>query len=130
MTEPLWVEPVGGLIVARLRGVPTEALLQECQRRVIQIARDTSHAPVHRVLYDALEMESPVVDVALEQRRLDEELDGLRLRRAIVVPNTRLAYLARLAFGEGDYRVFYNDITAALSWLSEPDEETNTQGNS
>lgn len=119
MTEQLWVEPVGGLIVARVRGLPTEALLQECQRRVIQIARDTSHAQIHRVLYDALEMESPLVDVPLEQRRLDEELEGLKLRRAIVVPNTRLAYLARLAFGEGDYRVFYSDMTAAVTWLSE-----------
>jgi hypothetical protein len=36
-----------------------------------------------------------------------------------VVPNSRLAYLARLAFGEGDYRVFYNDIVAAVRWLSE-----------
>ena len=43
-----------------------------------------------------------------------------KTRRAIVVPNTRLAYLARLAFGEGDYRVFYSDIAAAVVWLSEP----------
>jgi hypothetical protein len=28
-----------------------------------------------------------------------------------------LAYLARLAFGEGDYRVFHNDIAAAVKWL-------------
>ena len=118
MDGNLWVEPVGGLIIARIRGLPTEELLSECQRRVVQIARDTPEASVHLVLYDALEMESPLVDVPLAQRRLDESLGELRLRRAIVVPNTRLAYLARLAFGEGDYRVFYNDITAAVSWLS------------
>jgi hypothetical protein len=35
-----------------------------------------------------------------------------------VVPTAKLAYLARLAFGEGDYRVFYNDIAAALKWLT------------
>jgi hypothetical protein len=120
MNGQLWVEPVGSLIVARVRGLPTEALLRECQQRVVQIARDTNSAAVHRVLYDALEMESPPVDVPLEQRRLDEQLDGLKLRRAIVVPNTRLAYLARLAFGEGDYRVFYSDIMAAITWLSQP----------
>ncbi|MES2522299.1 MAG: hypothetical protein V4617_06360 [Gemmatimonadota bacterium] len=85
----------------------------------MQIARDTRETRVHRVLYDALEMISPTVDVPLEQRRLDESLEGLQLRRAIVVPNTRLAYLARLAFGEGDYRVFYNDVTAAITWLSQ-----------
>ena len=30
-----------------------------------------------------------------------------------------LAYLARLAFGEGDYRVFYNDIVGAVLWLTD-----------
>lgn len=24
-----------------------------------------------------------------------------------------------IAFGEGDYRVFYNDMVAAVKWLSE-----------
>jgi hypothetical protein len=41
-----------------------------------------------------------------------------------VVPNTRLAYLARLAFGEGDYRVFYSDMTAAILWLEQSDLAT------
>jgi len=114
----VWVEPVGGLIIARLRGLPTETLLRECQDRVLRIARDNRDAELHRVLYDTLEMESPQVDVPLAQRDLDQSLGDVKLRRAIVVPNTRLAYLARLAFGEGDYRVFYNDIAAAISWLA------------
>ena len=38
MNGQLWVEPVGGLIVARVRGQPTEQLLRECQDRVLQIA--------------------------------------------------------------------------------------------
>lgn len=114
MQGQLWIEPIGNLIIARVRGEPTEALLRECQERVLRLVRETGHG---RVLYDALEMESPPVEVPLAQRKLDEELGPVRLRRAIVVPNTRLAYLARLAFGEGDYRVFYNDITAAITWL-------------
>jgi hypothetical protein len=55
----------------------------------------------------------------LLQRKLDDETNDVSLRRAIVVPNTKLAYLARLAFGEGDYRVFYSDITAAIRWLED-----------
>ena len=116
MAQPasqLWVEPVGDLIIARVRGVPTEELLRECQERVLALAGESQRL---RVLYDALEMEAPVVEVALSQRKLDE--GTLPLRRAIVVPNTKLAYLARLAFGEGDYRVFYNDMTAAIRWLT------------
>ncbi|MEW5916960.1 MAG: hypothetical protein AB1762_11165 [Gemmatimonadota bacterium] len=115
----LWVEPVGDLIIARVRGEPTEALLRECQNRVLQIMRDSGRS---KVLYDALEMISPQVDVPWSQRELDASLGPLKLRRAIVVPNTRLAYLARLAFGDGDYRVFYSDMTAAISWLSQNDE--------
>ena len=112
----LWVEPVGDLIIARIRGEPTEALLRDCQDRVLEIIRDAGRG---RVLYDALEMETPPVDIPLAQRKLDEDLGGVHIRRAIVVPNTKLAYLARLAFGDGDYRVFYNDMTAAVAWLSQ-----------
>lgn len=114
MQDQLWVEPIGNLIIARLRGVPTEKILAECQERVLLLVRDTGCG---KVLYDILEMEPPSLDVTLAQRKLDEDLGAVRLRRAIVVPNTRLAYLARLAFGEGDYRVFYNDMTAAIMWL-------------
>ena len=116
MNHQLWVEPVGNLIIARIRGVPDEALLAEAQQRVLLLAGETG---CNRILYDALEMDPPPVDVPLAQRKLDEQPGAAGLRRAIVVPNTRLAYLARLAFGEGNYRVFYSDITAAIRWLSE-----------
>lgn len=116
-TGQLWVEPVGDLILARVRGMPTESLLRECHERVLQIIRDSGQG---RVLYDTLEMFTPSVDIPLAQQKLDAQLGPIRMRRAIVVPNTKLAYLARLAFGDGDYRVFYNDVTAAISWLSQP----------
>ena len=113
----LWVELNAGLILARMRGVPSEQLLRECQDRVLQLARDRNQS---RVLYDVLELELPTVDPALIQQKLESELDpALRLRRAIVIPNSRVAFLARLAFGDGDYRVFYNDYPAAITWLEE-----------
>jgi hypothetical protein len=80
------------------------------------LAQDAGRA---KVLYDTLEMEPPPLDVPWSQRALDEKLGPLKLKRAIVVPNSRLAYLARIAFGEGDYRVFYNDMVAAINWLSD-----------
>ena len=115
MTDKLWVELVGDLIIARVRGEPTIELLRECQEQVVFLARDSGR---RRVLYDALEMLPPPVTVPWSQRDLDEKLDGLQLRRAIVVPNSKLAYLARLAFGEGDYRVFYNDMIQAVEWVA------------
>ncbi len=116
MEGQLRVELVGDLVVARVRGEPTTTLLRDCQEKVLSLARDSQKA---KVLYDTLEMEAPSVDVPLAQRALDEGLGAITLKRAIVVPNSRLAYLARLAFGDGDYRVFYNDIVAALKWLSD-----------
>ncbi len=116
MKGELWVEPVGNLIIARVRGEPTIELLKECQERVLFLARDAGKA---KALYDVLEMWAPPVDVPWAQRELDKELGDVQLRRAIVVPNTRLAFLARLAFGEGDYRVFYNDMAQAVAWLAE-----------
>jgi hypothetical protein len=112
----IWVELVGDLVIARVRGEPTEELLQELQEKVLFLAQDAGRA---KVLYDTLEMDAPPPDVPWAQRALDEKLGSLKLKRAIVVPNSRLAYLARIAFGEGDYRVFYNDMVAAITWLSD-----------
>jgi hypothetical protein len=90
--------------------------MKECQERVLMLVTDTQQG---KVLYDGLEMEAPTVDIVLAQQKLEAALGTIRLRRAIVVPNSRIAYLARIAFGEGDYRVFYSDIAAAIKWLEE-----------
>jgi hypothetical protein len=115
-TGEAWVELVGDLVVARVRGEPTEQLLRETQDKVLFLVRDAARG---KVLYDTLEMTPPPIDVPWAQRELDEQLGNVKLKRAIVVPNSRLAYLARLAFGEGDYRVFYNDMVAAIKWLTD-----------
>ena len=119
--EQVWVEPVGSVIVARIRGKPTAEVLRECERRVVELARDTQQV---RVLYDALELEPPEIELVLLQQQLDaqkrDSLGSELLRTAILVSNTRIAYLARIAFGhagEANYRVFYNDFAAALHWL-------------
>ena len=121
LNSQLWIEPLGNVVVVRVRGELTESMLKEIHDRVIQLLRDTEYT---RVLYDALEMESPDIDIALLQEKLNEKTKQLfadqSLRKAILVSNTRLGYLSRIAFGqfgEGDYRVFYNDLSHALQWL-------------
>lgn len=121
--EQVWVEPVGTVIVARVRGKPTAEMLRDCERRVLELARDTQQV---RVLYDALELEPPEMELVLLQKQLDaqkkDNLGSASLRTAILVSNTRIAYLARIAFGhagEANYRVFYNDFAAALNWLED-----------
>ena len=115
-TSQLWVELVGEIIIARIRGIPTEELIRECQLRVIALQADTGCT---RVLYDALELERPPIEIVLTQQSFSAELKDSALSVAIVVPNTSIAYLARLAFGVLNHRVFYNDIAAAILWLTQ-----------
>lgn len=116
----VWVEPVGAVIVARLRGIPTAELIRDCQDRVVALNRDTG---INLIMYDALEFERPPIDLVLKQQVLTGNLKKSGAKIAIVVPNTSIAYLARLAFGEANHRVFYNDISAAVLWLSERNAE-------
>lgn len=116
--EKLWVEPVGSIIMARLRGICTVEMLEECQGRVLALAKDTQQV---KVLYDSLELEAPPIDFVLLQQRLENDkkmsLGSVPLRTAVLVPNTRIAYLARIAFGqfgEGQYRVFYSDMVQVI----------------
>ncbi len=114
----LWVELVGGIIIARIRGAATEQLVRDCQSRVVALQIDTG---CKRVLYDALELDRPSIDIVLTQQTLTANLKQTPVKIAIVVPNTAIAYLSRLAFGQANHRVFYNDIAAAVLWLtSEP----------
>jgi hypothetical protein len=59
------------------------------------------------------------VDVVVPQQSVAQALNNPIVKLAIVVPNTALAYLTRLAFGEADHRVFHNDVAAAILWLPE-----------
>jgi hypothetical protein len=106
----------GDLLLVEQQGEMNETALRLCQQRVLELAHETG---LRRVLYDARAMIAPEADLALMQQKLDDQLGGMKLRRAIVVPGTRIAYLARIAFFEGENRVFYDDIDAARAWLGE-----------
>ena len=110
----LVVRVSGDVLLVEQQGEMDEATLRLCQQRVLELANETG---LRRVLYDAREMIAPPAWLTLTQQDLDGDLGGMKLRRAIVVPGTKIAYLARIAFGEGDDRVFYDDIDAALAWL-------------
>lgn len=113
--ENIWVELVGNVIMARIRGAASDAGVRDCQSRLVALLADTG---CKRIMYDALELENPSADVAITQQSLTSALADPDLRIAIVVANTKVAYFARLAFGEANHRVFYNDMTTALAWLA------------
>jgi hypothetical protein len=116
MQGTLWVDLVGDLIVARFRGEPSIDLIKECHDQVLILAKESDRK---KVLYDVLEMEPPPLSVPMAQWKLNEAFGSTEIRRAIVVPNSKLAFLARVAFGDGNYKVFYSDLTAAIKWLNE-----------
>ena len=114
MDEGFVCEAVGSLVVVRLTQAVSERVLEECQLCVLETMEKTGSKAV---LYDLTEMQATPVKVLLYQRLLNEHVRHLDLRRAIVVPNTQMAHLARLAFGVGDYKLFYDDLQAAKRFL-------------
>lgn len=116
MLTALWVEQAGDIIVARVRGKMTVELLRERSKRILQIAHDTG---CRKLLLDDLELDPISQEAVALQQSLNEPLDALNFCIAVLVPNSRLAYLARVQFHGNNHRVFYNDMTAAVLWLSE-----------
>jgi phosphoribosylaminoimidazole carboxylase (NCAIR synthetase) len=114
--DQVWVELVGEIIVARIRGELNEELLNERHERILQLAQDTK---CRKLLIDDLELVPPDYAAVEAQQVLNQELNQLSFKIAILVPNSRLAYLARLQFGDENHRVFYNDMAAAALWLVE-----------
>lgn len=112
--DQVWVELVGELIVARIRGELNEESLKERHERLLQLAHDTK---CRRLLIDDLELSPPDYAAVDAQQALNKELKQLDFKIAILVPNSRLAYLARLQFGDENHRVFYNDMASATLWL-------------
>ena len=114
MHEAFLCEAMGSLVLVRLLSSPTERVLEECQICMLEALRETG---CKAVLYDLTEMDPAPINVLLYQRVLNEHLDSLGLKRAIVVPNAEIAHLARLAFGGSEYRVFYDDMQGAKDYL-------------
>jgi len=114
MDEGFLCETAGSLVVVRLTGPVSERVLEECQLCVLESMQETGSKAV---LYDLTAMQPSPISVLLYQRLLNEHVRHLGLRRAIVAPNTQIAHLARLAFGVGDYKLFYDDFDAAKRFL-------------
>jgi hypothetical protein len=112
--DQVWVELVGDIIVARIRGELHGNLLNERHERIMQLAQDTK---CRRLLIDDLELMPPDYAAVEAQQALNRELKQMNFKIAILVPNSRLAYLARLQFGDENHRVFYNDMASAALWL-------------
>ena len=85
MNQQLWVEPVGDIVLARMRGRCDVETIKEIHQRVFELVKDTHQV---KVLYDGLEMEDPTVDMAVLQQKMDaeawEQHGPILLRRAIL----------------------------------------------
>jgi hypothetical protein len=114
--ENLDVAIVGDVIEARMRGDVTKEMLGQRHRHVLQISEETR---CKKLLLDDLEMNPFSYRLLEAQRVLTAELVALNFKIAIVVPDSRLAYFARLQFGGKNHRVFYTDIAEAIRWLHE-----------
>lgn len=119
-TSQLAVTFANNVIRASVAGVITEQLILERHSRVLSLIKESG---CKAVLYNILALEPPSLDLAELQHKLNAELQAFDVKLAVVVPGSRLAYLARLAFGDLNYRVFYESVDDALQWLERtPDD--------
>ena len=116
VSDQVWVEQVGQMIIARMRAEVTEEMLNQRHEQLLQISQDTG---CKKLLFDDLEMNAMPYEVVEAQRVLNVELDAMGFKIAIVVPNSRLALLARLQFNGKNHKVFYTEMAEAILWLRE-----------
>lgn len=114
LNDQVWAEQTGGIVIAKLRGLVSPALLDHCQQQVADLLGDMT-TPL--VLYDALELrwqETPWLP-ATQPRGTRAEVRG-----AIVLAEARLRNPLRLALGIacGEHRLFDGDLDAAYAWLA------------
>ena len=121
MSQAFLCEAMGSFVLVRLLCAPTQRILEECQVCMLEAMRDSGSKAV---LYDLTEMQPAPMSVLLYQRVLNDHLDSLHIKRAIVVPNAQIAHLARLAFGGSEYRVFYDDLANAKDYLRDAEPFT------
>ncbi len=114
-TSQLAVVLENRVICASVTGVITEQLILERHARVLSLIRESG---CKAVLYNVLDLEPPSLDLVELQHKLNMEFQKMEVKLAVVVPGSRLAYLARLAFGDLSYRVFYESVNDALQWLA------------
>lgn len=115
MNDQMWIELVDGIVVAKLRGPLSAALLERCQARVLELHGPAARSPV---LYDASELRAP--ENPFEPPDLSRlPIAAKRVRGAIVLSDGRLRNHLREAFGGsyGECRIFDSDLDAAYSWV-------------
>ena len=108
-------EVVDQLVVARVHGGETGRELAEGHAEMLTSVRSSGRTSI---LYDLRELDVQLAKALLQQEESGCEAGGLRLRRAIVVSDMTVGYLARLAFSADDSRVFFGDYEAAVRYLS------------
>ncbi len=112
----IWVELVDGIVMARMRGIPGEAINREYHKQILQLIGSGENG---RVLYDIREVENPTIEAPMAQWKIENEFGPVFWKRAVVVPNERVAYLTGIGLEGQKYRIFYNDFDAAIRWLKE-----------
>jgi hypothetical protein len=111
----LFVDLVGGIIVAKVIGPLTEEIIRSRHAQVIRLALDTGCS---KVLLDGRRTELPTDATADLQRALNPSLKILNLRIAILVTKTAQTNWARHAYINHEHQVFRDDIVSAVEWLN------------
>lgn len=116
LTNELWGERVGEIIIARIKGQPTSDILTVRHERILQVQQESG---CKKLLLDDLQMALPTYPQIKFQRKLNPDFSALDFKIAVLVPHSQMAFLARLKFNRENHRVFYNEIADAVAWLAQ-----------
>jgi hypothetical protein len=114
--DRVWVELVGKIIIARIIGEPSEELLELRHQMITQLSADSGCT---KLLLDDLQMGTLTFAHLEMLRTLNLHFDEYGFRIAVVVPSSKMAFLARQQFTKEGHRVFYNDMIEAIAWLAQ-----------
>jgi hypothetical protein len=92
-------------------------VLEECQRRVLETMQQTGRKAV---LYDLTHDAADASQRAAVPAHLNEHVRTSTSGGRSSCRTPRIAHLARLAFGVGDYKLFYDDLDAAERFCATP----------
>lgn len=116
LRDQVWVELTGGIVVAKLRGTVSVALLECCR---LQVLEHFGQATTAVVLYDAMELRGPAPS-CYRTDSAQPAVSARVMRGAIALADASLRKALLLACTDlcRESRVFSEDLPVAYDWLS------------
>lgn len=114
LPNKLSAEVINGVVFIKVVGALSETVLEQRHELMLRCADATG---AKRVLFDVRGAKPPSEEARGLQQKLNSQFSVLGLKLAVVVSDTRMAFLARQTFFGLHHHVVYDDVEIAATWL-------------